>query len=205
MTNPKELERRFSKIGPAEVRADDDGIKVAGYAAVFGEDADIGGHFIEVIERGAFTDALARGDDVVFLVNHEGLPLARSTSGTLTLKEDDKGLYMETVLAADDPDVQQIVPKMRRGDMTKMSFAFYAQREEWDDTGDIPRRRILSAALGDVSIVTTPAYEGTDIGLRSLDHFRNERQEQKRENFKATQRRLRLKMDLGLRSRRTAD
>lgn len=152
---------------PAEIRTDAEGIKVEGYAAVFGEVTDIGGMFQEVIERGAFKDAIGR-DDVVFLINHDGLPLARTRSGTLSLTEDDHGLKMSTTLDPDDPDVKAIAGKMKRGDLDKMSFAFWPDVQDWDDSGDIPKRTIKRASLFDVSIVTTPAYEGTEIALRSF-------------------------------------
>ena len=157
---------------PVEIRSDGDAIKVAGYAAVFNQEADIGGMFREKIAPGAFTSAVGR-DDVVFLVNHEGLPLARTRSGTLKLSEDDRGLYMETELDGSDPDVAQIIPKMKRGDMDKMSFTFIATRQEWDETGDMPVRTVQEAELFDVSIVNTPAYDGTEIGLRSLEQYRS--------------------------------
>lgn len=166
------MEREVRAGLPVEVRAEADGVKVAGYAAVFGQEADIAGMFREVIEPGAFRSALSRGDDVVFLVNHAGLPLARTRSGTLALREDGRGLYIETSLDADDPDVKGIVPKMRRGDLDKMSFAFRALRQEWDESGDVPLRRILDVELYDVSVVTEPAYGGTEIGLRSLSAHR---------------------------------
>jgi uncharacterized protein len=156
---------------PVEIRAEGSTIKVSGYAAVFNERADIGGYFFEVIEPGAFTDAIGR-DDVVFLVNHEGLPLARTRSGTLTLKEDERGLFMETELDPEDPDVKAIVPKMKRGDLDKMSFGFVPEVQEWDESGDVPVRTIKKVSLRDVSIVTHPAYGGTEIGLRSLQDFR---------------------------------
>jgi len=152
---------------PAEIRADADGIKVEGYAAVFGQETDIGGMFREVISAGAFRDAIGR-DDVVFLINHDGLPLARTRSGTLTLTEDDHGLKMSTTLDPEDPDVKSIAGKMKRGDLDKMSFAFYPEIQEWDDTQEPPLRTIRKASLHDVSIVTTPAYDGTEIALRSL-------------------------------------
>lgn len=183
---------------PAEIRAEDDGIRVSGYAAVFNEEADIAGLFREVIERGAFREAISR-DDVVFLINHEGLPLARTRSKTLTLTEDDHGLRMETVLDPDDPDVKSIVGKMKRGDLDKMSFAFWAEVQEWDDTQDPPLRSVKKARLHDVSIVTTPAYEGTEIGLRSLDKHRE--QSRREQNFHAAQKRVRMKMNLALRER----
>ena len=158
---------------PMEIREDEgEAIRVSGYAAVFGEETNIGGMFTEVIDRGAFANALQRQDDVVFLVNHDGLPLARTRSGTLRLTEDERGLYMETELDGSDPDVRAIVPKMKRGDLDKMSFAFVPKRQKWDDSGDIPKRTIQDLELHDVAIVTTPAYEGTEIGLRSLDAHR---------------------------------
>lgn len=156
---------------PVEIRMDGDAIRVSGYAAVFNEEADIGGMFREVIAPGAFTDAIGR-DDVVFLINHAGLPMARTRSGTLTLREDSRGLYIETELDPEDPDVRAIVPKMKRGDLDKMSFAFFPEVQEWDDSGDVPVRTIRQVELSDVSIVTSPAYAGTDIGLRSLQEHR---------------------------------
>lgn len=182
---------------PAEIRADEDGIRVSGYAAVFGEVADIGGMFREVIEPGAFRTAIGR-DDVVFVINHDGLPLARTRSGTLRLEEDAHGLRMETVLDPTDPDVQAIVPKMKRGDLDKMSFAFRATKQQWDETAEPPLRRIQEVELFDVSIVTTPAYDGTEIGLRSLDAARQER---RKHNHAAAAARIRMKKNLAQRLR----
>ena len=167
------MENRESRISTSfEVRSEDDGVAVVeGYAAVFNEDTVIGGQWQERIAQGAFTNAIGR-DDVVFLINHAGLPLARTRSGTLELSEDERGLKMRASLDMSDPDVRAIVPKMKRGDLDKMSFAFIPTRQKWDDKENMPRRTIEEAELYDVSIVTTPAYEGTEIGLRSLEDHR---------------------------------
>jgi len=183
-------EREYEIRGgvPVEIRADDDGIQVSGHAAVFNQEADIGGMFREVIEPGAFSKSI-KADDVPFLIEHEGLPLARTRSKTLKLEEDDTGLRMDATLDAGDPDVGRIVPKMRRGDLDKMSFAFRATVQEWDDTDDPPLRTIREAKLFDVSIVTSPAFDGTDIGLRSLGKHREaaaeseEEKDAKRQSF----------------------
>tara|TARA_R100001086_G_scaffold236618_1_gene160182 strand:- start:1019 stop:1570 length:552 start_codon:yes stop_codon:yes gene_type:complete len=167
------MKREIRAGVPATVSSDDDGLKVEGYAAVFGQEVDIGGYFREVIQKGAFSEAIGR-DDVVFLVNHEGLPLARTRSGTLVLEEDDHGLKINSTLDPDDPDVKAISGKMKRGDLDKMSFAFFADVDEWDETGDTPLRTIKRASLVDVSIVTTPAYDGTEIALRSLEASRKQ-------------------------------
>jgi hypothetical protein len=191
------MEREIRGGVPAEIRVESDGIKVSGYAAVFNQETDIGGMFREVIAAGAFSEAIGR-DDVVFLINHEGLPLARTRSKTLTLVQDDHGLRMETMLDPEDPDVCSIVGKMKRGDLDKMSFAFWPEKQEWDDTQEPPLRRITQARLYDVSIVTTPAYEGTEIGLRSLAKHRD--QARRQDNFNAAARRLRMKTDLAKRT-----
>lgn len=191
--SPSEVDMTDKEIRsgvPVEVRANEAGdIMVAGYAAVFGQETNIGGMFMESIARGAFTDAIGR-DDVVFLINHEGLPLARTRSGTMTLKEDDHGLYMEARLDPRDPDVRSIVPKMKRGDLDKMSFAFIPETQEWDESGDMPRRTIKRVSLYDVSIVTTPAYDGTEIGLRSLEAHRRAK---RAANFSAARKRMEMK------------
>lgn len=177
-----EFEKRgYSK--PVEIRENDDGtVTVEGYAAVFDEEADIAGIFREVIRPGAFRNAIKRGDDVVFVINHGGLPLARSTSGTLSLEEDARGLRVRSTLDGSDPDVRRIVPKMKRGDLSKMSFAFSMEggRQNWASSGDVELREIIEVgSLSDVSIVTTPAYDGTSIALRSREEAKQEAEKAK--------------------------
>lgn len=179
-----ELEKR-GHSEPVEVRENDDGtVTVEGYAAVFDQETDIGGVFIEVVRQGAFRNAIARGDDVAFLINHGGLPLARSTSRTLELSEDAQGLRIRTTLDGSDPDVRRIVPKMKRGDLSKMSFAFSMDGgvQRWASSGEVDLREIIEVgSLSDVSIVTYPAYEGTSIAMRSRDAAKEKTEEEKRE------------------------
>ena len=187
MTDTREI--RALSI-PVEVRQaeGDANPTVEGYAAVFNEETQIGDWFREMFIPGAFRDAL-KTDDVVFLVNHDGLPLARTKSGTLKLKEDKRGLHISAELDGNDPDVMAIIPKMKRGDLDKMSIAFLPKRQEWiENEGELPLRKIMEARLFDVSIVTMPAYEGTEIGLRALDEYR------KSQGVPASVRRLRMKM-----------
>ena len=176
---------------------DADPIKVSGYAAVFDEEIDFR-WFSEVIRPGAFSSALERGDDVVFLINHADLPLARTTSGTLTLTQDDRGLKMETELDPADPDVQRIVPKMKRGDLTKMSFAFIPTKVTWSERGDDDNelREIFDLELYDVAIVTTPAYSGTEIGLDARSVF-----EARKGRISAKAVRARIDLDIALAER----
>lgn len=166
---------------PVEVRTDESGlIVVEGYAAVFDQPTDIAGEFTEVVAPGAFRNALTRRDDTEFLINHGGLPLARSTAGNLTMQEDERGLKIRATLDPTDPDVMRIVPKMRAGMLDQMSFAFRipegGQRwEQRDDGLDI--RTITDVFLYDVSIVNRGAYPQTTIALRSLEAAKKEREQ----------------------------
>jgi prohead serine protease len=75
----------------------------------------------------------------------EGTPLARTSSGTMTLSEDRRGLRFAAQLEPTDPDVQRIVPKLRRGDMSESSFAFRAVRQEWSK--DKTRRELREVSI----------------------------------------------------------
>lgn len=127
---------------------------------------DMFGEFSETVVDGAFTKTLGENPDVVFLANHGGLPMARTSSKTLLLSTN-PNLHAEADLDMRDPDVQKIVPKIERGDLTEMSFAFRVTRQEWNE--DYTDRKILELSLhrGDVSTVTFGANPATSSYLRS--------------------------------------
>lgn len=168
---PDGAEKR-SLVLPVEHRADASGkMTVTGYAAVFGAVADIGGWFHEVIARGAFTSTLRTADVRAYFAHDSGRVLGRLSAGTLRLEEDDKGLRVEIDLP-DTTDGRDVKTLVERGDVSGMSFRFEAVRQEWDETVDPPKRTLLEVRLGEVSIVSEPAYDGTTIAMRSLDEAR---------------------------------
>ena len=158
----------------AEVRAmdtEDGSFRIGGYAATFNQEAD-GLSFREVIAPGAFTRALQSEEPVFLLVNHDmdGIPLASTQSGTLQLRQDKNGLYMEAELDPANPKAQELASALKRGDMNKMSFAFTVKPEgQFKEDGlrtieDIER-------LYEVSVVTLPAYSSTSVGMRSEEEI----------------------------------
>jgi HK97 family phage prohead protease len=185
------MNREMRAGEPAKTESNDDTLKVSGYAAVFNSETNIGGYYREQIAPGAFADA-ASSDDVRFLINHEGLPLARTKSGTLKLTEDDHGLLIEAELDRSDPDVQKIESKMKRGDLDEMSFAFTPEVEKWDDSGDLPLRTLEKVNLFDVAIVTYPAYGDTEIGIRSLENHRKNTKLERSSEVVAAKMRMKL-------------
>jgi len=153
-----------------EVRTADDGtVGVTGYASVSDtpyEVSDFLGNYTETITRGAFAKALQERDDVRLLFNHDGIPLARTKSGTMTLGEDDRGLRVDVPsLDMASPLAQSVRSALARGDVDEMSFAFRAVQQDWND--DYTVRTIREVKLYDVSIVTYPANPATSVAMRS--------------------------------------
>jgi HK97 family phage prohead protease len=155
---PNGTERRIA----AEYRAA--GRRLEGHAAVFGEAARIGG-FSETIQPGAFSRSLAKGGDILALVDHDaGRLLGRTSSGTLRLAEDRRGLAFEL----DVPDTalgRDLLVLAERRDLGGMSFSFIAKRDTWPAAD---RRVLHDVDLLEVSIVQAhPAYAGTSVTARS--------------------------------------
>lgn len=144
---------------------------VRGYAAVWDSGYPIGGGpehggFTETVAPSAVTKSLREADDVRFLINHDGLPLARTKAGTMHLAADDVGLYVDVpALDLSNPRAQELRSALARGDIDQMSWAFYVLRQEW--SSDYTTRRILEARMVDVSAVTYPANPDTVIGIRA--------------------------------------
>lgn len=143
-----------------------------GYAIVFEQETLIGDEergFKEVISRSALTDTFMK--DVPMKYNHMDniLILARTKNKSLSLSVDNVGLKVRAELV-DTSSNQDIYKMVRSGLLDKMSFAFTVKKQSWDRSGNIPVRKIESIdRLYDVSVVDTPAYDGTSIYARSLD------------------------------------
>ena len=190
-----DIEKRSSSFG-LESRADSENRTLTGYAVVWDSDTTIGDYFVERIAKGAFSKAL-RGD-VLALVNHDwGRVIGRTASGTLRLVEDERGLMVEVDVpnTTDGNDVWELV---ERKDIDGMSFGFRATKQEWDDTGDLPKRTVIEAELYEVTATPIPAYPDTSIGKRDLEAARVEAESarpegRRKENAVAAARRVAVK------------
>lgn len=161
----KKIERRTYVVQDVEARQAEDGVmRLSGYAAVF-NDASVPLPFKERIAPGAFRKTLSEMPDVRLLINHEGLPLARTKNGTLTLTEDERGLRFDAELA-DTQEARDIYTLVQRGDVDQMSFAFRVIRQNWSKDKSERTLTEVSLADGDVSVVTYPAYPTTTVEAR---------------------------------------
>lgn len=162
-----------------------DGLILEGYASVFDAPYDIYGGppygFTEVVSKNAFNRTLSGNPDVHLLVNHEGLPLARTKSGTLQLSTDGHGLKVRATLDPSDPDVQRLQPKMSRGDMDEMSFAFRVPKggDTWNDDESVRTLNEVNIDKGDVSVVNFGANPATSSSIsRALELFAEANEEE---------------------------
>ena len=159
--------------------ADEKESHIVGYAAVFYREGDstteysLWEDYIERLQPGCFDRAISEVHDARGLFNHDSDHLlGRVSNGTCVLTVDSVGLRYEIPIDWDDPDFCTVVPKIRRGDLSGCSFAFANATSEWIETtnesgGTLWIRQITDLDLFDVGPVTWPAYEATEVGLRT--------------------------------------
>lgn len=164
-----------------EVRAEmqsEQPTRIIGYGSVFNSRSEPLWGFREIIKPGSFDDVLT--NDVRGLFNHDpNFILGRSTSGTLALSVDERGLQYN-ITAPDTQTIRDLViAPMMRGDITQSSFAFQVSRdgEDWyeDEEGIVIREISRFSRLFDVSPVTYPAYQEADSGVRSMKAWQEAR------------------------------
>jgi HK97 family phage prohead protease len=152
---------------------------ITGYAAVFYRESDpqteywLWSNNVERLMPGCFDRALSEGHDARGLFNHDSANLlGRVSNGTCELTVDNVGLRFEIPIDLEDPDHCRVVSKIRRGDLSGCSFAFANTRAEWEEVSEEGKdtiwvRKITDLDLYDVGPVTYPAYEATEVGLRT--------------------------------------
>jgi len=166
---PLTTEVRHWRATGVEVRAagDTDEITITGKPIVFNAPypvTDALGKFTETMAPGVAAEVLSRGADVRFLFNHDGLPLARSTSKTLSLSETSTAVEFEARLDARQQLANDLAIAISRGDVTQMSCAFLVGRDSWDSREE--NRTIYSfRELRDVSAVTYPCSPSTSLEI----------------------------------------
>lgn len=176
----KELEQRAYNF---EIRAeaDEKGSIITGRPIVYNSRTDLG-YFDEIIESGALnkTDLT----DVRFLVNHDlsKIPLARSRrnnqNSTMQLMVNEFGMDIKVRLDTENnTDARSLYSAVERGDITGMSFMFSVEGEAWENLeSEHPTRKITDiGTVVEVSAVTFPAYQATEINARSKDALDNAR------------------------------
>lgn len=141
------------------------------------------GEFYETISKDALTEDLINEHDVKLYLNHDSSQgtFARSKfgKGSLRLFVTDRGIEFETELP-NTASGDELLEGIRRGDYDALSFAFAPDKEEWEENEDGTYNRTIRsiAFLDEISILScAPAYEATEVKLRSLENFKEEKRQ----------------------------
>jgi HK97 family phage prohead protease len=167
----KTLEHRITPRR-VEVRTLADGTPVIrGYAAVYDYAYDVAGGpaefgWRETIVGGAIGKSVREQDEVYLFFDHDGLPLAATKAGTLSVESDKIGFFGEARLDQRSQYSMEVFHRVERGELDAMSWAFQAMRQEWN--ADYTERRIIEAKAFDQSIVSFPANPATVVGAHNV-------------------------------------
>lgn len=173
---PVKPDRQYRRIDVKnlETRQEGDQMIVEGYASTFGQPyllyEDQGIRVLEEISPSAFDDCDM--SDVIMQYDHQGRVFARTRNGTLSVTPDDHGLFIRAYLGGTQIG-RQLFEEIQGGYTDRMSFGFtIASEEEERKTDEDGRTAVLSriTAVGklyDVSAVSLPANDATEISARS--------------------------------------
>lgn len=174
--------RSYRNMQSFETRDADDGSMIAeGYATTFNEPYELFNydnwegyrvHVMEQVDPAAFNECDM--SDTIMQYNHEGRVFARVSNDTLTLRTDDHGLHIRADLSGTDIG-RQLFQEIKGGYTDKMSFGFTVREDSRTETKDEENKVITVlrtitkiARLWDVSAVSIPANDGTEISARSF-------------------------------------
>ena len=171
-----EREYRDIDLSSMELRTMEDGqMVVEGYATKWNEYLlfeEEGYRVYEKFDRHAF-DKCDRSD-IIMQLNHEGRVYARGGNNTLVVEPDDTGLKVTAYLGG-TAEGRKIFEEIKGGYLTKMSHGFRKKTDKREviedhETGAIEvHRTILEVAKEyDVSVVSLPANDATEISARSF-------------------------------------
>lgn len=179
----RELRQTRCMPSSFETREDENKLFISGYFAVFNSNYEIWNGATESIDSHAFDKTLS--NDIRCLIDHETrLVLGRTKSRTLQLKVDSRGLWGEVEINRNDQDAMNLYERVKRGDVDQCSFGFEIVSEEFEEreNGNC-HWTIKQVNLFEVSVVTFPAYEETNVSARKNDL--NQRNKRKLETFKS--------------------
>lgn len=172
MSDSNSRQGRQLRSTPQQFRTRDDGddLIIEGYFAVFDSPYVLWDGATEIVKPGAFAGCLS--GDIRALIDHDTrLVLGRTKAGTLTLREDARGLYGTIKINRDDADAMSLYARVQRGDVDQCSFGFDIEEESFVDLGGGQCRWEINKVnpLYEVSVVTYPAYEETAVKARHAD------------------------------------
>jgi HK97 family phage prohead protease len=161
----------------AKAMTDGDGRNMVGYSVVFNQWAKIRdreGEYMERIAAGATAKSIKeRGDRIVVQFDHGTHPLIGSlpVAAPRALWEDDHGLFGWDRMHQSwlfEPVREAIASGAIKGQSFRFTIPDGGETWEKPRAGGLARRTITQTAIAERGAVVWPAYEGTDVAVRSL-------------------------------------
>ena len=151
-------------------RAEGEDRYIEGYFVVYGDVYKRSPYSLETIVVGAAADAVKPGADIRALINHDTtLVLGRTIPRTLTLRDDEHGLWGSVLINPQDSAAMDVWTRVDRGDVSGCSFGF----DDWEYDAEVLadgytiKRTVTRLNIREVSVCTFPAYEATEVSARS--------------------------------------
>lgn len=159
---------------------DDTRMMVQGHATTFNQPYELGSYrdwngVLVIVREQVDPHAFDECDmsDVIFQYDHTGRVMARSRNDTLTVAPDETGLLVNVDLSKSEKG-PGLYRDIKNGIIDRMSFGFTINEDKKEETRDrenntvtILRTITKIGKLYDVSAVSIPANDGTDISARS--------------------------------------
>ena len=158
--------RALQMFTPAATKRIDSDYYVEGYAARFEpyilyNDPD--GPIFERFDPGCFEGCDM--SDIIFQLNHQGTVMARLSNQSLIVEPDPTGLFVAADLGRTEA-ARNLYEEISTGMITKMSWGFILGDYYFDrDTRTIVHKSVKK--IFDVSAVSIPANDNTEINARS--------------------------------------
>ena len=159
------------EIRSSEITADSENKKLVGYVVKWDSPSEVlYCDFVEQFSANAFSESLSSGADVRALFEHDQTKLlGRTRAGTLKLEEDAIGLRFE-LMPPDTTLGRDLLVSVERGDISGMSFGFWAKEETWNFDVEPCQRTVAKAELFEIIVTSIPAYpeSSVEIAKRSM-------------------------------------
>ena len=175
------MEIRKHDVQELRIEQQDDTVTLHGYVTKYNERSQFMG-FYEQVDKRAFDNTLKNDNNVFALYNHDWNKILGSTrNGTLKLETDDIGLKFTLQPKANTSFLNDARELVDSGELRGMSFGFIVKEDDWESRDGHDIRTLKDVDLREVTLTAIPAYESSEVALRSYQDYIGKNEEQRKQ------------------------
>ena len=175
------MEIRKHDVQELRIEHQDDTVTLHGYVTKYNERSQFMG-FYEQVDKKAFDNTLKNDNNVFALYNHDWNKILGSTrNGTLKLETDDIGLKFTLQPKANTSFLNDARELVDSGELRGMSFGFIVKEDDWESRDGHDIRTLKDVDLREVTLTAIPAYESSEVALRSYQDYIGKNEEQRKQ------------------------